>query len=125
MLVSSDGPVCLAGVALIAPVDAAIEGPCDRAAPAAERLPALLGAELVHRVALGGEHDAIGLARGHERDLAILHVGEHLPRVALERVTVAGATCDVLPELVARMEHDHLLGGQLFPPAVAAEDEGA
>src|SRR5207247_259939 len=77
-----------------APGDTAVEGPCDGAAPAAERLPALLGAELVHRVVLGGEHDSIGLARGHERDLAILHVGEHLPRVALQRVAVARAPRD-------------------------------
>ena len=39
---------------------------------------------------------------------------------------MAGATGDVLPELVARVEHDaHLLRGQVLARSVGSKDEGA
>src|SRR5215813_6721487 len=113
------------GAARVAGAGAAIEGPGDRAADGAERLAAFLGAELVHRIAFGGEHHAVDVARRLGGYFSVLHVGEYARRIALQRVTVAGAARHVFPELVSRMQLDHLLGGQLLPLTVVAEDEGA
>src|SRR5437867_6581469 len=90
-----------------AAVGAAIEGPRDRAALDAKSLPGFLRRDLVDGVASAAEHDAIGLARGLARDLAVQDVGEHQLGSAVERIAVAGAAGDVFPELIAGVEHDH------------------
>src|SRR5688572_16049139 len=108
----------------LAPVDAAVEQPGDGATSDADGLPSVLGRRLVDGVALGGEHDAVGAACLRGRDLAVERVGEHELGVAVERVAEAGAAGDVLPELIAGMKDDHLLGRKLLARTVLAHDEG-
>src|SRR5262245_49403477 len=104
-------------------VGAAVEEPRDGAASAADGLPRLLGRGLVD-LAVGGDHDAVRGAGLRGGDLAVERVGEHELGIAIERVAEPGAACDVLPELVARVEHDHPLRGQLLAGTVRAHDEG-
>src|SRR5262245_31990041 len=92
----------------LAAVGAAVARPAGRPAPGPGRLAELLGRELVHEVAVGQRH-AVDVARRPRRDLAVQHVGAHRLRVALERIAVPRAARDVLPELVAGVEDDHLL----------------
>src|SRR6266404_6995116 len=86
------------------------------------RVPAVLRPHFVHRGAIRRQRDAVGRDRHRRRDLAVQHVGEDRRGVAIQRIAIAGATGDVLPELVARVQHDHLLGRQRLARAVRSHD---
>src|ERR671936_1019368 len=89
----------------------------------AQRVPALFRPHLVDRGAVGSQHDAVFCGRARGGDLAVEHVGENRRGVALQRIAVARAARDVLPELVAGVQHDHLLRRQLLAGPVLAHDE--
>src|SRR5262249_45797042 len=86
-------------------------------------LPEILCLYLVERHPVGGEHDTVLVARRCGGDLAVQHVGQHRGGVAVERIAIARAARDVFPQLIARTQHDHLLGWQLLARAVLADDE--
>src|SRR5262249_26979699 len=94
------------------PVHPSVECPSHGTVPPAECLAAFLRANLVYGGAGRREGHAVGLARLLAGHLAVEHVGEDEVGVTVERVAVAGAARDVLPELVPGMEHDHLLRRQ-------------
>src|SRR5437867_369986 len=110
---------------VVAVVGPPVEGPRERSAVTALRLATLLRRDLVDRGSLRRQHDAIGPTRDRRGDLAVQHVRQHRHGIAVERVAIPGAAGDVLPELIARVEHDHLLGRQRFARAVLAQHERA
>src|SRR5262245_35371973 len=82
----------------------------------------LLRLHLVHTGAVRRQHHAECLERQRRRDLVVEHVGPDGRGVTIERVAVAGAARDVLPELVTGVKNDHLLGGQRLARAVRPHD---
>src|SRR5262249_24813163 len=82
----------------------------------------LLGLHLAHGGTVRRQHDAERCDRQRRRYLPVQHVGEHSRGVAIQRVAVAGAARDVLPELVTRVKDDHLLGQELLAGAVRSHD---